>query len=233
MSMGVQIALGVGAWIGVSTVLGLLFCKFVDHVHKVEMLPDPSIEPSAYLRPCPKPKRVTFERNPDGFILAASVGHPIGALLPLFLSIWALGMLLFVGAMIYFALSTEPFRVVLSLILLLVVVTIAFELFPVALLAFHGRVEIVVKGNDGRLFIGTGSIGRTSTFRWNEIVRVYVSRPHRFSRGYGIGVVLDGRNVLKFGTWPMNIQTRDYIVHVLATMLVARRDNLPPGIKTN
>ena len=230
MSMGAQIAVFVGAWVGVSTVLGLLICKFVDHVHKVEMLPDLSIEPSAYLRPCLMPKRVTLEKNPDGFILAASVGHPMGALLTLFLSIWAFGLLFIVGAMIYLALSTEPLWIFLPLILLFVVISISFKMFPDAVLAFHGRVEVEVKGNDGRVFTGSGPIGRTNTFQWNEIARVYVSRGHWFSRRYGIGIVLDGPSPLKFGTWPVNTQTRDYFVYALGTMLQERRASLPRWI---
>jgi hypothetical protein len=230
MSMGVQIAFFIGAWIGISTVLGVLFCRYVDHVHKVEMLPDPNIEPSAYLQSRPKPDRVTFKRNPDGFILDASVGHPIAILVPVFVALWTVGMLFFVGAMIYLALSTEPLWVILPLILLFVVVTIAFKMYPNALLAFHGRVLVEVKRYDGCVFTGTGPIGRTNNFQWNEIARVYISRGRWFSRGYGIGIVLDGRNPLKFGTWPMNIQTRDYIAHVLATMLEERRGSLPGGL---
>jgi hypothetical protein len=186
------------------------------------MLPDLSLDPGVFLRPRKKPKGVAFERDQNGFVLTASTAHLTGIFLLLFGLAWSLGGSIFVGFLFIFTLSTSPLLAFLPLALLGLVVYIGFQFSREALMGLCGKIEIRVMGNNGRVFAGIGSYGKTITFSWDEVHSVYVSRGHWADpKGYRRGIVLVGRERVKFfGTWPLNIERRDFLVHALATMLV-------------
>src|SRR5205823_11759387 len=91
------------------------------------------------------------------------------------------------------------------------------------LMALHGRIEISVQEGDGNMFVGVGSWGWKKAFRWDEVTSVYITRPHWIEKQpLSVGVVLLGREPLKFGEFPLSEERRIFVARVLATMLQSR-----------
>ena len=98
-------------------------------------------------------------------------------------------------------------------------------LMGLAIMMLVGKEEVIIKGNEGLIFQGVGTIGRRKHFRWSEIDNIreeaYIAR-NRNNEGTGYRLVLEGAKQVKFGSmW--NSERRYYILNALKLAIKSKQ----------
>jgi hypothetical protein len=104
---------------------------------------------------------------------------------------------------------------------------LAFSVFfgILTLLAVWGRVVISVNGDEGKLFTGVGSVGKTRKFKWGAIREIHKGTYMSPTQSRYPQVVLEGDSRLSFGAGVQRTRL-DFMLEALQLMLYERHQ--PP-----
>jgi hypothetical protein len=96
-------------------------------------------------------------------------------------------------------------------------------LWSAVLMSIGGKVEITLRGDEGRIFTGIGSFGIRRRFLASQISRVYEDRARWTGLGSnGFAIVLEGQTRLKLGEG-LNEPRRHFVAQMLRTLIVDAR----------
>ena len=104
---------------------------------------------------------------------------------------------------------------------------IPFVLFSVlfwsfALMAICGKVEVRLRGSEGQVFTGIGSLGFRRRFSTTEVTHVYEGSARCSGVGSeGNAIVLEGTKRLKFGE-SLRTERRYFVAGVLRALIAGR-----------
>jgi hypothetical protein len=162
------------------------------------------------------PAGAWFERTADGFRVGATTRSWFAIFLVPFTCVWAGGS---VGSIYGKQILSGHFNPTETL------VGLPFLLGSIAMIAacammIGGKVEIRLRGDILAVFTGVGSIGWTRSYNWSDFdsVREDASSVGRNWNGQRVGIVLEGRRRLVFGTI-LTMGRRYFVASALRQML--------------
>jgi hypothetical protein len=184
-------------------------CLQCNHIFKIsEHIDIPSDDPFDMQHP-PQGAWIRQERN--DLVFGATTRSPLAFFLVPFMLVWSGGSL---GGIYGYQLISGEFNLLLSLFgIPFLLGSVLF--WSLALMAIWGKVEVTVDKNRGKIFTGIGTIGRSSTFEWDDIASVKEKESAQYkSRNTTTNIVLEGKKRISFGTG-LNSSRQYYVFRTL------------------
>ena len=151
----------------------------------------------------------------DGFEVGVSTRSPNAGFLVPFLCLLSGGLIL--------GISISPpwsWRLNLPMVLSSIPFTLlSVFLLSQALMAIAGKVVLSVSGDEGRVFVGVGSLGRTRDFAWSGVTRIVEGQAFHGGRSRST-IVLEGSNRLVLDGFP-DRERHDFMLQTLRAQLLA------------
>lgn len=166
------------------------------------------------------PKGAWFHDLGSEFRFGATTRSCIAFFLVPFMLVWSGGS---IGGIYGSQIVNGKFDLVLSLFGIPFVLGSIF-FWGIAIMSIWGRIEITIRGDDGELFTGVGSIGRRKKFKCSDISFVREELKQTQKNSYR-EIVLEGATRINFGSM-LNDERRYFIMEVMRTMVAPAQSTL-------
>ena len=187
----------------------LAYCAACNEGFELSNLVDPEeLEPEPVIDFNNPPGGVMYEAQPEGFVLSASARSCLPIFLIPFMCVWSGGSL---GGIYGTQIMSGKFNLWFSLFGIPFILGTLLMLWA-NLMGLFGKVRLTVQGNEGEIFTGFGTIGRTKRFRINEVTKVREQVSRGKSTTYSI--VIEGPEEVRFGS-ELSTPRREFFMQVL------------------
>lgn len=191
-------------------------CRPCKHSHKLSRLIEE--QRKASMDPDHPPKGAWFRQSMDGFEVGVTTRSASAFFLVPFMCVWSGGSL---GGIYGSQIAEGEFNLAASLFgIPFLLGTLLFG--SIALMAACGKITVRVRGNDGVIFAGVGSLGWRRRFAWDGVssIRITERRDRRNWRYHQL--TLHGQQELDFANG-VSRQRLDFMLGALRQMMKHRR----------